>query len=66
MPQNIYDDPVFFAGYSELRRTERGRNAALEQPALERLLPRVLDGLRVLDLGCGFVALPGLRVLVER
>ncbi len=53
-PQNIYDDPAFFAGYAELRRTESGLNAALEQPALARLLPASLDGMRVLDLGCGF------------
>jgi SAM-dependent methyltransferase len=52
--QNIYDDPDFFAGYAELRRTESGLNAALEQPALMRLLPTSLDGLDVLDLGCGF------------
>ncbi|OWJ68796.1 class I SAM-dependent methyltransferase [Inquilinus limosus] len=52
-PQNIYDDPAFFAGYAALRDTEGGLNAALEQPALARLLPP-LAGLRVLDLGCGF------------
>lgn len=52
--QNIYDDPDFFAGYAALRRTESGLNAALEQPALMALLPKVLDGLAVLDLGCGF------------
>jgi ubiquinone/menaquinone biosynthesis C-methylase UbiE len=52
--QNIYDDPDFFAGYAELRRTESGLNAALEQPALMSLLPPSLDGLDVLDLGCGF------------
>jgi len=52
--QNIYDDPTFFAGYVELRRTESGLNAALEQPALIALLPESLDGFDVLDLGCGF------------
>jgi ubiquinone/menaquinone biosynthesis C-methylase UbiE len=51
--QNIYDDPDFFQGYHELRRTETGLNAVLEQPALRRLLPP-LTGLRILDLGCGF------------
>lgn len=51
--QNIYDDPDFFAGYAELRRTESGLNAVLEWPAFKALLPPSLDGLRVLDLGCG-------------
>ncbi len=53
-PQNIYDDTAFFAGYSALRREDTGLNAALEVPALRRLLPPSLEGLRVLDLGCGF------------
>lgn len=53
-PQNVYDDPVFFAGYAALRETESGLNAVLEQPALARLLPASLAGLRILDLGCGF------------
>jgi ubiquinone/menaquinone biosynthesis C-methylase UbiE len=53
-PQNIYDDAAFFEGYAELRRTESGLNAVLEQPAMMRLLPPSMSGLRVLDLGCGF------------
>jgi SAM-dependent methyltransferase len=53
MKQNIYDNPDFFAGYSQLRRHEGGLNAALEWPALHSLLPP-LKGLAVLDLGCGF------------
>lgn len=52
-PQNVYDDPTFFAGYAELRRTESGLNAVLEQPALLRRLPPLRD-LAVLDLGTGF------------
>jgi len=52
--QNIYDNPEFYEGYAELRETESGLNAALEQPALRRLLPQRFEGLRVLDLGCGF------------
>jgi len=52
-PQNIYDDPEFFSGYETLRKTGAGLNDALEQPALLSLLPERLDGLRVLDLGCG-------------
>ena len=53
-PQNIYDDPEFFAGYRNLRRTGTGLNDVLEQPALWSMLPDSLEGLRVLDLGCGF------------
>jgi SAM-dependent methyltransferase len=53
-PQNIYDNPQFFGRYMALRRTESGLNAALEWPAFLRLLPPSLQGLRVLDLGCGF------------
>lgn len=53
MKQNIYDDPRFFEGYSQLRRHESGLNAAVDQPAMRSLLPP-LTGKRVLDLGCGF------------
>ncbi|QND66402.1 class I SAM-dependent methyltransferase [Mesorhizobium loti] len=53
MQQNIYDNPVFFAGYKALRRNDTGLNGALEVPALRAVLPE-LGGLRVLDLGCGF------------
>jgi SAM-dependent methyltransferase len=52
--QNVYDHPDFFAGYADLRRTESGLNAAVEQPALQSLLPSSLHGISVLDLGCGF------------
>ncbi|MDR3671550.1 MAG: class I SAM-dependent methyltransferase [Holophaga sp.] len=53
-PQNIYDDPEFYAGYERLRRTGAGLNDVLEQPALWTLLPASMEGMRVLDLGCGF------------
>jgi SAM-dependent methyltransferase len=52
--QNVYDDPQFFAGYSRLPRSEAGLAAVYEWPAFQRLLPASLQGLRVLDLGCGF------------
>ena len=52
-PQNIYDDPVFFAGYQALRQADSGLNGAVEVPALREILPP-LDGRHVLDLGCGF------------
>lgn len=50
--QNIYDDDRFFTGYKELRDTGRGINEAIEQPAFRGMLPP-LDGLTILDLGCG-------------
>jgi 2-polyprenyl-3-methyl-5-hydroxy-6-metoxy-1,4-benzoquinol methylase len=52
--QNIYDDPDFFTGYARLRQAGTGLNEVLEQPALWSMLPNSLDGLCVLDLGCGF------------
>jgi SAM-dependent methyltransferase len=55
MPQNIYDDPEFFAGYSQLLRSRVGLAGAPEWPALRSMLP-ALEGTRVLDLGCGFGA----------
>lgn len=53
-PQNIYDNPLFFAGYEKLRQTGAGLNDVLEQPALWSMLPASFAGLRILDLGCGF------------
>ena len=50
--QNIYDNEIFFAGYSELRSREINSNTMLEQPAMKELLPD-LNGKAVLDLGCG-------------
>ncbi len=51
-PQNIYDDPGFFAGYSTLERFGAGWERAAEHADLLALMPDV-DGRRVLDLGCG-------------
>jgi len=53
VPQNVYDNPVFFEGYKRLREQDSGLNGPLEIPALRALLPD-LAGLRVLDLGSGF------------
>src|SRR5215213_7851646 len=51
-PQNVYDDPAFFAGYSRLERFGTGWKTAVEHPAFMALLPPI-EGRRVLDLGCG-------------
>lgn len=53
MAQNIYDDPAFFDGYAQLRRSIDGLAGAGEWPRLQTLLPP-LDGARVIDLGCGY------------
>lgn len=53
MAQNIYDDPDFFAGYSQLPRQVLGLDGAPEWPMLRALLPDPA-GQRVVDLGCGF------------
>lgn len=53
MAQNIYDNPDFFAGYSQLPRQVHGLSGAPEWPAIRALLPD-LRGRRVVDLGCGF------------
>jgi len=53
MAQNIYDNPDFFAGYSQLPRQVQGLAGAPEWPAIRALLPDV-TGRRVADLGCGF------------
>ncbi|MBC2692789.1 class I SAM-dependent methyltransferase [Pseudomonas kielensis] len=53
MTQNIYDDPGFFQGYSQLGRSIGGLAAAPEWPALQALLPPMAN-LLVVDLGCGY------------
>ncbi|MEZ5553389.1 MAG: class I SAM-dependent methyltransferase [Pseudomonadales bacterium] len=55
MPQNIYDDPQFYRGYSQLPRSIEGLSGAPEWSAVRSLLPD-LRGARILDLGCGFGA----------
>jgi SAM-dependent methyltransferase len=53
MTQNIYDNPEFFAGYSQLGRSVEGLAGAAEWPVLRGMLPE-LRGRAVVDLGCGF------------
>ncbi|ESJ19889.1 SAM-dependent methyltransferase [Cupriavidus sp. HPC(L)] len=53
MAQNIYDNPDFFIGYSQLPRQIHGLDGAPEWPAIRAMLPD-LTGSRVVDFGCGF------------
>ncbi|NSL86346.1 class I SAM-dependent methyltransferase [Chitinophaga sp. Mgbs1] len=53
MKQNKYDDPGFFASYSQMLRSVEGLQAAGEWEVFRNMLP-ALEGKRVLDLGCGF------------
>jgi len=52
--QNIYDDPDFFAGYSQLNRQQIGLSGAPEWPTMQTMLPSAWSDLTVVDLGCGF------------
>lgn len=67
--QNIYDNPIFFQGYHDLRERDDNHNVLVEQPAMTKLLPD-LQGKTVLDLGCGcgwnckdFIARGAVRVV---
>jgi len=51
--ENKYDDPNFFAKYSDIARSIGGLKSAGEWSAFRTLLPD-LSGKRLLDLGCGF------------
>ena len=53
MRQNKYDDPEFFARYSQMPRSVGGLDDAYEWPIFRALLPD-LHHKRLLDLGCGF------------
>ncbi|WP_077960601.1 class I SAM-dependent methyltransferase [Ensifer adhaerens] len=53
MAQNVYDQPEFFEGYSQLGRSVHGLAGAAEWPAIRALLPD-LSGKSVVDLGCGY------------
>lgn len=52
MNQSIYDNPVFFERYKQLRGNPISLNEIVEKPTMFRLLPD-LNGKKVLDLGCG-------------
>jgi len=53
MPQNIFDNDIFFTEYIKLRNNPVGHNELIEFPCILSLLPREFTGLRILDLGCG-------------
>ena len=50
---NYYDDPLFFAAYAQMERSQQGLAGAGEWPQLQGLFPD-LAGKCVLDLGCGY------------
>jgi len=52
MSQNIYDTSEFFAGYSQLERSQIGLDGVPEWLRLRTFLPP-LQNARALDLGCG-------------
>lgn len=48
-----YDNPDFFREYAKMARSRQGLAGAGEWHQLRQLFP-ALEGLRVLDLGCGY------------
>ena len=48
MRQNKYDDPGFFANYSQMARSIGGLDAAWEWPAFRALLPNLRDKIALL------------------
>ena len=50
---NEYDNEVFFAQYARMDRSKGGLAAAGEWHQLQPLFPP-LEGMAVLDLGCGY------------
>ena len=51
--QNIFDNEIFFEGYSKIRERSDSANDLFEIPAMLSMMPD-LEGKCVLDLGCGF------------
>ncbi len=52
MKKSIYDTPIFFERYQQLRQNPISMNEVVEKPTMFSLLPD-LTGKKVLDLGCG-------------
>ncbi len=53
MKENIFNDEHFFEEYKKIREKEVNFNNAIEQPAMQKLIPD-LNGKKALDLGCGY------------
>ena len=52
MKKSIYDTPIFFERYQQLRHNPISMNEVVEKPTIFGMLPE-LKGKKVLDLGCG-------------
>lgn len=52
---NLYDNPVFFQNYLDLRNDTENYNDLFEQPHMMDMLPDI-TGKRILELGCGYGA----------
>lgn len=52
MKQNIYDHPIFFEKYKDLRDNDRGLNELIKQPVIRKLIKNPA-GANILGIGCG-------------
>lgn len=55
MKQNIYDNPIFFKEYNDMRNTKKGKSAndLIEIPTIRKMLPNLMNK-KILELGCGY------------
>lgn len=55
MKQNIYDNPIFFKGYNDMRNGKKGTSAndLIEIHTIRKMVPD-LKNKRILELGCGY------------
>lgn len=54
MKSNVYDNEQFYSAYAQMDRSLYGLKAAGEWAEFQRLLPDNLNGIKALDLGCGY------------
>lgn len=52
LKKSIYDTPIFFERYKQLRHNPISMNEVVEKPTMFAMLPE-LKGRKILDLGCG-------------
>lgn len=52
LKKSIYDTPIFFERYKQLRHNPISMNEVVEKPTMFAMLPE-MQGKKVLDLGCG-------------